>query len=296
MPGPYYFFCSEREEDYSVVAADPAIHITILGVITHITYFSFNLWFLCATLNVFLIIYFPNWRITSSRKQQIILFVFEALVSFGIPPLFPLIYLAIFGKYSFLRLPQTAYIIEPIPGLIFIVLPLLLFTAISLTFISLTLYKIQSQKSVVLAGLQKIQLKSYEIRLIIFAIALGVVVFIVFLGVSIDVYYSDILQFYLEEFWACLTLKNNFDLFQISNLTCPTDYKAYFIPFFQYASEICFGAWSLLLLIILTTKETRDAWHSIFKKLLRKPVSSVVKRTRRGTNITEGMTVSIDHL
>ena len=218
----------------------------------------------------------------------------ESVVSFGIPPLFPIVYLPIFEKYSFLRLPQTPYIIEPIPGLIFIVLPLLVFTAISLTIISLTLYKLQTQKSVVLAGQQKIQLKSYEIRLIIFAISLGIVVFIVFIGVSIDVYFSDILQFYLEEFWSCLTLKNNFNSFKISNLTCPTEYKAYFIPFFQYASEICFGAWSILLLIILTTKETRDAWGTLFKKLFRAPISTVIKRSRGTTITTEVFSVTVN--
>ena len=63
LPGPYYFFCSERKEDYAVVAETPAVHITILGIVAHLSYFSFNLWFLCATVNVFVIVYFPSWQI-----------------------------------------------------------------------------------------------------------------------------------------------------------------------------------------------------------------------------------------
>ena len=281
LPGPYNFFCSQRKEDYAVVTEDPAIYITLLGVVTHSTYFSFNLWFLCATVNVFLLVYFPSWQILKSRKHKIAIFVIEAIVSSVIPLLFPIIYLAIFRKYSFLRLPLVPYIMKPIPGLIFIVLPLLLFTAISLTIISLTLYKLQIQKSVVHGGQQKIQLKSYEIRLIILSISLGIVVFLVFIGVTFDVYYSKILQFYLEEFWSCLTLKNNFNLFHVSNLTCTTEYKAYFQPNLHFVTGICVGAWSILLLIILTTKETRDAWYTVFKKVCRNPISSLVNRSRR---------------
>ena len=292
LPGPYYFYCSQRKEDYAVVSKNPAIHITILGIVSHITYFSFNLWFLCATVNVFLIVYFPRWKILESRKHKITIFVIESIVSFGIPPLFPIIYLSIFKKYSFIRLPQTSYILEPIPGLIFIVLPLLLFIAISLTIISLTLYKLQIQKSVVLAGQQIIKLKGYEIRLIILAISLGIVVFVVFVGVSFDVYFSEILQFYLEEFWSCITLKNNFDLFKVANLTCPTDYIAYFLPSLHFVTEICAGAWSILLLIILTTKETRDAWHTVFKKLCRAPISSLVNRSSLAPGMYSALTIT----
>ena len=281
LPGPYYFFCAEREQSYTVVSEDSPIQVTILGIVSHLSFFSFNLWFLCATVNVFLVIYFPKWQILKSQKHKIIIFVIEAIVSFGIPPLFPIIYLPIFERYSFLRLPQTAYIIQPIPGLLFIVLPLLLFTAISLTIISLTIYKLQMQKSVVLAGQQKIHLKGYEIRLIIFAFSLGIVVFLVLIGISFDVYFTEILQFYLEEFWSCLTMKNNLDVFRISNLTCPTGYVNYFLPNLHFITEICGGAWSILLLIILTTKETRDAWRTLLKKMCCSPIKSLVHRNRR---------------
>ena len=276
LAGPYYFFCTQRKEDYAVVSQNPAIHITIIGIIAHLSYFSFNLWFLYATVNVFLLVYFPSWQILKSHKHKTIIFVIEAIVSFGIPLLFPIIYLSIFKRYSFLGLPLVPYIIQPIPGFGFVVFPLWLFTSISLTIISLTLYKLQTQKYVVFAGEQKIKLKSSEIRLIILAIALGIVVLLIFIAVSFDVYFSEILQFYLEEFWSCLTLKNNFDLFKVSNLTCPTDYKAYFQSIFQFVLEIYLGAWSILLLIILTTKETRDAWHAVFKKLCRPPIYKLV--------------------
>ena len=293
LPGPYNFFCAQRKEDYAVVSENPPIFITLLGVVTHSTYFSFNLWFVCATVNVFLLAYFPSWQILKSRKHKITIFVIEAIISSAIPVLFPIIYLIIFKKYSFLRLPLVPYVIKPIPGLIFVVLPLLLFTAISLTIISLTLYKLQIQKSVVYGGKQKIQLKSYEIRLIILAISLGIVVFLVFVGVSIDVYNSKILQFYLEEFWSCLTLKNNLHLTNVSNITCATEYKAYFRANLHFVTEICVGAWSILLLIILTTKETRDAWYIVFKKLCRAPIHRLVDRSRKfasGINVSKNNT------
>ena len=280
LPGPYYFFCSERKEDYFTVAADPAIHITILGVIIHLSYFSFNLWFLCATINVFILVYFPSWQILETRKHKIILFIIEAIVSIGVPILFPAAYLALYGNYTFIRLPQIPFIVEPLPGLVFVILPLLLVTAVALTFIALTIYKLQLQKLIVLAGRQKIQLRSYEIRLIIFAISLGVVVFVVFLEVSFDIRFRIILQFYLEEFWACLTLENNINLFNSTNVTCVAEYQSYSFPIFTYIGDMGLGIWSLLLLVILTTKETRDAWGFLFTKLCRNPVVSVLTHTK----------------
>ena len=276
LPGPYYFFCSERKEDYAVVAETPAVHITILGIVAHLSYFSFNLWFLCATVNVFVIVYFPSWQILESRKRKIIIFVIESVVSFGMPFLFPVAYLALYKKYSFVRLPQVPFIIEPLPGLVFIILPLLVCTAASLTIISLTVYKLQLQKLIVLAGRQKIQLRSYEIRLIIFAISLGIVVFVVFLEVSFDTRYRIILQFFLEEFWSCLTLQNNLNLFNVSNLSCSPDYQSYSFPIFTYIGDAGLGIWSLLLLVILTTKETREAWSFLFRKFCMNPIKSLV--------------------
>ncbi|KAI6661904.1 hypothetical protein LOD99_9675 [Oopsacas minuta] len=280
LPGPFYFFCEQRLEDYAIVSQEPAIYLTIIGIVAHISYFSFNIWFLCATVNVFIIVYFPSWQILQSRKHKITLFIIECGVSFGIPPLFPIIYLALYKEYTFIRLPQIPFIVEPLPALVFIIFPLLIFTALSLTIISLTLYKLQLQKLIVMADRQKIQLKSFEIRLIIFAISLGVVVFVVFLEISFDVRYSIILQFTLEEFWSCLTLENNFDLFHVSNLTCPMDYTAYSLPIFTYIGDMGLGVWSILLLVILTTKETRNAWTTLFNKLCRNPVTTVISHSK----------------
>ena len=280
LPGPYLFFCGQRQEDYAIVAAEPALYLTIIGVFVHFSYFSFNLWFLCAVLNVFFIVYFPSWQILQSRKHKIILFIIESCISFGIPPLFPITYLAIYREYTFIRLPQIPFVIDPIPGLVFIIFPLLIFTALSLSLISLTIYKLQLQKLVVMAGQHKIQLRSYEIRLLIFAVSLGVVVFVVFLEISFDLRNSRILQFYLEEFWSCQTLKSNFNLFKIPNLTCETVYLSYIHPVFTYVGDVGLGIWSILLLVILTTKETRNAWATLFRKLCKNPTMTVLSHSK----------------
>ena len=276
LPGPYYFFCVQRDEDYSIVAETPSIHLTIIGFIIHYAYFSFNLWFLCATVNVFIIVYFPSWDILRSKKHKITLFIIESCIGFGVPLLFPVFYLAIYKNYSFIRLPQVPFITEPLPGLVFIILPLLLFTAFSLTTIALTVYKLQLQKLIVMAGRQKIQLKSYETRLIIFAISLGIVVFVVFVEISFDIRYKDILQLFLEEYWACLTIKLNFRPGNV-NGTCPMDFLAYSIPILAYIADTGLGIWSILLLVILTTKETRDAWAKLFRRLCGVPLTVASK-------------------
>ena len=279
LPGPYYSFCGSRAEDYAVVAQTPSAYVTIMGMITSNTSFSFNLWFLCVTVNVFLVVYFPSWKIMQSRKYKIVLFVIESVVAFGIPLLFSVVYLSIYKRYSFLRLPQLPYAVS---WAVFV--PLIMSTAMALTFVSLILYKLQVQKSIVLAGQQKIQLKGYEIRMIVLAIALGIVVFIAFLNASLVLRNSVIYQFYLEEFWSCLTLKTNYHLFQVSNLTCSTEYNAYYLPLLHYAGNICVGAWSVLLLTVLTTKETRETWSGVFKKLChRVPFTSLVLTNNTGS-------------
>ena len=287
LPGPYLFFCEQRKEDYAIVAADPSLHITIIGVIAQLSYFSFNLWFLCAVLNVFFIVYFPSWQILQSRKNKLILFVIESCISFGIPPLFPIIYLAIYREYTFVRLPQIPFTTDQIALLIFVVFPLLTITAISLTLIVLTIYKLQLQKLVVMGTRQRIQLRPFEIRLVIFAICLGVVVFVVFLEASFDVRNNKIVQFYLEEFWSCLTLKNNPNLFEISNLTCVKTYQTFLYPAFTIIGDLGLGIWSILLLIILTTKETRNAWEMLFKKICRNPARAIFMHSKGNTSVVK---------
>ena len=292
LPGPYLFFCEQRKEDYAIVAADPALYLTIIGIFAHYSYFSFNLWFLCAVLNVFFIVYFPSWQILQSRKNKIILFVIESCISFGIPPLFPIIYLAIFREYTFIRLPQIPFIIDPLPGLVFIIFPLLVVTALSLTIISLTIYKLQLQKLVVMAGQHKIQLRSNEIRLVIFAISLGIVVFVVFLEISFDIRNSKILQFYLEEFWSCVTIKDNLNLFMLPNSTCDKTYLSYSYPVFTYVGDVGLGVWSILLLVILTTRETRNAWAMLFQKLCKKPVLTALSHSKVIVNASKRDTIN----
>ena len=287
LPGPYLFFCDQRKEDYAIVAAEPALHVTLIGIVAQFVYLSFNLWFLCAVMNVFIIVYFPSWLVLQSRKHKIILFVIESCISFGIPTLFPIIYLAIYREYTFVRLPQVPLTTDKLVLLTFVVLPLLTITALSLTIISLTIYKLQLQKLVVMGAQRIIKLRSFEIRLVIFAICLGIVVFVVFLEASFDVRNNQIVQFYLEEFWSCLTLKNNPNVFKISNLTCVKTYQTFLYPIFTIIGDIGLGIWSILLLIILTTKETRNAWSTLFKKICRNPARAILTHSRGNTSVVK---------
>ena len=287
LPGPYLFFCGQRQEDYAIVAAEPALYLTIIGVFVHFSYFSFNLWFLCAVLNVFFIVYFPSWQMLQSRKHKIILFIIESCISFGIPPLFPITYLAIYREYTFVRLPQIPFTTDPIALLVFVVFPLLIIVAVSLTILSLTIYKLQLQKLVVMGTQKRIKLRSFEIRLIVFGICLGVVVFVVFLEASFDVRNNKIVQFYLEDFWSCLTLKNNQNLFKISNLTCVKTYQTFLYPAFTIIGDVGFGIWSILLLVVLTTKETRNAWGILFKKICSNPARALLMHSKGHTSVVK---------
>ena len=280
IAGPYNFFCAQRNEDYSIVAHDPPLYLSFIGFVLHFAYLSFNLWFLCGTINVFIIVFWPQLRITASKRTQIKIFTIEAIISFGIPLIIPAVYLIAFKKYSFVRLPQIPFALDSIAVLVFVILPLLLVTAISLTIITITLYKLQMQKLVLLEGRHRIQLKSFEIRLILFAVCLGFAVFVVLLEASYEARLTRIFNFKLEEFWACLTIQKNLELFRVSIRICSSDYKAFSSPVFTIIGDIGLGIWTILLLIILTTKETRDAWNVIFRNICRNPFHRAVSRAR----------------
>ena len=277
ISGPYNFFCQRQDEDYSIVAQDPPVYVSVVGFVMHFAYLSFNFWFVCATVNLMIIVLFPQLRITESRKSQIVLFTIEATISFAFSLIIPSIFLIFFKHYSFFRTPHHPYPADPIIALIFIVVPLLLSTAVSLTIIVIALYKLQMRKLSFIENKENaIKLEGFEIRLIIFTVCLGLVAFIALFEGSYYKIFNAIFEFKLEEFWSCLTVQNNLKMFhQVSSAVCPTEYRAFSFPIFNFIRYFALTLWTFFLLVILTTKETREEWKKIFTKLFH-----VVSRTK----------------
>ena len=282
ISGPRNFFCQQRNEGYSVVSQDPPVYVNIAGFMVHFVYLSFNLWFLCATINLLIVVFRPQLLIAKSRRFQIVLFTIEAIISLGIPLLLPSIFLISFKNYSFERVPDIPYTSDSIAAVIFIIFPLLLSTAVSLTVIAISIYKLQMRKLIFIENKKdSTKLKSFEIRLIIFAICLGFIVFIVLLQATHEELMVAMFDFKLEDFWSCLTIQENLEIFQASNETCPTEYRAYASPIFILIGDILLSAWTILLLVMLTTQETRDAWKKILTNIFLNPFIRSVSRFKQ---------------
>ena len=260
ISGPYNFFCQQRNEDYLIVSRDPPVYVSVVAFVMYFAILSFFFWFLCATVNLLITVFWPQLRITEPGKSRIILFTIEAIISLSVPLLVPSIYLIIFKEYSFVRTPQHPYPLEVIGVVISVVLPFLFSIAVPLTIIAVTLYKMQMRKLIVMENRNLIKLNGFEVRLIVFAICLGILASFLFTEASCDNIVKKNFNFQLEEFWSCLTVQNNLKIFRVLNDICPAEYRAYSSPIFTFVRYFAFSSWAILLIVILTTKETRNAW------------------------------------
>ena len=276
ISGPHNFFCQQRNEDYSIVSRDPPVIVSVVGFVSHLAFLSFYFWFLCNTINLLIIVFWPQLRITESRRSRIIIFTIEAIISFGIPLLIPSIYLIIFKRYSFLRTPFQLFTISIIATLVFIIVPLLLLTAFSLTIIAISIYKLKMRELIFMENRPKVKLKGFEIRFIIFAICIGVLASVAIIEASYSNILNPIFNLKLEEFWSCLTVQNNVEIFRIQSDICLPEYRAFFFPIVTFIRYFAFSSWAILLFVILTTKDTRNVWKKIFTNILR----SLINRAR----------------
>ena len=267
ISGPYNFFCQQRNEDYFIVSRDPPVIVSVMGFVIYFSFFSFYFWFLCATVNLLITVFWPQLRITEPGKSRIILFTIEAIISFAVPLLVPSIYLIIFKEYSFVRTPQHPYPLDVIAVVIFNGIPFLLSIAVPLTIIAVTLYKLQIRKLIVMENRNLIKLKSSEIRLIVFAICLGILTFVLFTEAAYAIILEDKFDVKLEEFWSCLTVQNNLKIFRVPNDICPAEYRAYSSPIFTFIRYFAFSSWAILLIVTLMTKETLNAWKKAFRNI-----------------------------
>ena len=267
ISGPYNFFCQQRNEDYFIVSRDSPVYVSVVGFVINFALFSFFLWFLCATVNLLIIVFWPQLRITEPGKSRIILFTIEAIISFAVPLLIPSIYLIIFKKFSFRRTPQHSYPLDVIGVVIFNGVPSLLLIAVPLTIIAVTLYKMKMRKLIVMENRNHIKLNGFEVRLIVFAICLGVLASVLFAEISYNFILKTKFDFRLEEFWSCLTVKDNLKIFRAGEVICPAEYRAYSSPIFTFIRYFVFSSWAILLIVTLTTKETRNAWKKTFSSI-----------------------------
>ena len=269
--GPHRFFCELRNEDHYSVAATPSLLVTILGAIAHYSYVCFDICFLVAAFNIFIIIYFPHWQLFREEKLRIILVLIESIVCLVLPVIFPVIHLSITHNYSFIRVPLLPFPLgDPLTPVYMVLGPLLLLTGIALTLIALAIYRVQIVKYILYKELVKF--KSYEIRHMIFALQVWFTVTFIFIELSFRFANSDIFDFYLDEFWACTTLKLNPQFLSNQSLApteCIETYKQYVYPVLIMFSYITTGLSSLEILVILTTKETFLAWKNSFKHVFK---------------------------
>ena len=212
-------------------------------------------------------VFWPQLRITEPGKSRIILFTIEAIISFSVPLLVPSIYLIIFKKYSFYRTPQHPYPLDVIGLVIFNGFPFLFSIAVPLTIIAVTLYKLKMRKLIVMESRNLIKLNGFEVRLIIFAICLGILASVLFAEASYAIILEDKFAFKLEEFWSCLTVQNNLKIFRAPEDICPAEYRAYSSPIFTFIRYFAFSSWAILLIVTLMTKETLNAWKKAFSKI-----------------------------
>ena len=161
--GPHRFFCDLRNEDYETVAASPSLLVSILGAVSHYSYVSFNVCFLVAAFNIFIIIYFPRWRVFKAANQRRLLVFIEFIACICLPVILPITHLSITHQYSFTRLPLLPFPLgDPLTPFLMVLGPLLLFTGVALTLIALSIYRVQILKYVIYMELVNFNLRAMK--------------------------------------------------------------------------------------------------------------------------------------
>ena len=277
MFGPHKFFCGGRNEDYEVVFKDPPIVVTILGVISHYSFISFQFSFCIAVLNIFIVIYFPHWQILKSTNRKKILLTIELCICLGIPVLFPVINLAVYHSYSFIRLPTLPFPLgDRIAPFALALGPMLLITGFISTLLLLSIYRVQVLKYMI--HKEVVTFKSYEVRMIIFAFEVFLTVLFIFIDLSITLATDEIAKYLQEEYFACITLHHNPWFLSNSTLIpteCVASYKAYMYPVLSLLADIATGLAAVQMLVVLSTSETLEAWRKSIKRIINTLSASV---------------------
>ena len=271
LMGPHRFFCDLRNEDYETVAASPSLLVTILGAVSHYSYVSFNVCFLVAAFNIFIIIYFPHWRVFKAGNHKRVLLFVEFITCICLPIALPITHLSITRQYSFTRLPTLPFPLgSPITPFLMVLGPLLLFTGIALTLIAFAIYRVQILKYIIYKEL--VNFKSYEVRHIIFAIQVWFTVTFIFIELSFEFANTQISDLLLDEFWSCTTLQYNPHFLTNQTLVpsgCTPAYKAFMQPVFSLFAIATAGISSVEILVVLTTRDTFDTWKNLCQRVFK---------------------------
>ena len=263
VAGPHTFFCGGRNEDYEVIAKDPPIVVTLLGIISHYSFMSFQISFCVAVLNIFIVIYFPFIMLSVKRKR--ILIFTELIVCLALPALFPIINITVYRQYSFLRLPVLPFpLADHIAPFALALGPLLLITGVIATLILLSIYRVQLLKYMIYKEIVKF--KSYEIRMVIFGVEGFLTVLFIFIDLALTLSTNEITTFLQEEYFACTTIQLNSWLLSDPTLAptqCIPSYQAYMHPVVSLVADILTGIAAVQMWIILFTRETAKPWGKI---------------------------------
>ena len=270
IAGPHVFFCGGRNEDYNIVAQNTPIQVSIFGVISHYSFTAFNFSFFVAALNIFLHIQFPHSQIFKSVKRKRVLIVIEIIIALGIPAIFPILTIGLYQQYSFVRLPLLPFpLANRIAPFIMVIAPLIMLTGLVLTLITITIYRVQINRYL-LTYREIVRFKSYEIRLIIFAIQVFFTTFFIFTEISYSFATNEISDILQEEFFACETLLYNPGILKNQSQAptlCDTAYKSYMHPVFAIIADMATGIAAVQVTVILTTSVTKKAWAQSFKSI-----------------------------
>ncbi|KAI6655771.1 hypothetical protein LOD99_1913 [Oopsacas minuta] len=260
LAGPHSLFCGGRNEDFNLVANDPPIAVTLLGIISHYSYIAFQLSFCVAVFNIFVVIYFPAIMFSVRKKRCLI--ITELIVCLGVPAFFPIINIAVYRQYSFIRLPILPFpLADRIAPFALALGPLLILTGIMSTLILLSIYRVQVLKYMIYKEIVKF--KSYEIRMIIFGIESLLTVLFIFIELALTISTDEIVTYLQEEYFACTTLQHNSMILSNSTLTptqCPALYQPYMHPIVSIIADMLTGIAAVQMWVILCTHETGKPW------------------------------------
>ena len=263
VTGPHTLFCGGRNEDYEVVAKDPPIAVTLLGIISHYSFMSFQTSFCVAVLNIFIVIYFPSTMLSVKRKR--ILIITELIVCLALPTLFPIINIAVYRQYSFIRLPVLPFpLADRIAPFALALGPLLLITGIISTLILLSIYRVQVLKYMIYKEIVKF--KSYEIRMMIFGVEGFLTVLFIFIELALSFSTNEITTYLQEEYFACTTVQLNPWLLSDPTLApthCIPSYQSYMHPVVSLIADMLTGIAAVQMWIILFTRETAKPWGKV---------------------------------
>ena len=243
---PERFYCSSVELAKSRESSTIACRIQ--GAVFQYGIFAFMLWYLCAFVNLTILIAFPL-HVTKIMKYYNKIHLFEFLICFLAPVL--VVIVSYFGDtsgqgYRILNVPEVCF---PQDEFIFVTLylPGILFSLILGTLSVIILYKLFTQQFISSAGqgLQRTLITDLAFQVIVFLISFGALIWIIM--IDFIVYENLKLPYigYLQEYIRCITDFNG------NSSCCETVFRDYYSSWLSTLAGFFFTFWGSPALLAL---------------------------------------------